>query len=102
LATLPSFEIELSGDSRALLDQVKKESQHYRNLRSQLPPLQNQLQLVLPLDSALSVLSEIELNILQLCINGMNIGNVIHYHPNGDLEGIQCLIKLIETRYLKP
>jgi hypothetical protein len=101
LATLPSFEIELNGDSRVLIEQARKESLNHRVLRSKLPPFQSVLKLILPLESPLTALNEQELTLLQLSMNGYSIGEVVQYHPTSEIEGIQILVKLLENRYLE-
>lgn len=101
LATLPSFEIELNGDSRVLIEQARKESLNHRVLRSKLPPFQSILKLILPLEPPLSALNEQELTLLQLSMNGYSIGEVVQFHPTSEIEGIQILVKLLENRYLE-
>jgi hypothetical protein len=100
LSALPSFENEISEDSRSLVMHVRQNCKELEGLRASLPPFDTVLYYPTPFQAPLSALNTEQLDTFQLCMNQMNIGTVIDYHPKGEREGIQTILFLIEAGYL--
>ena len=100
LSALPSFENEISEDSRSLIMHVRQSCKELENLRSSLPPFDTVLYYPNPFQAPLSALNTEQLDTFQLCMNQMNIGTVVDYHPKGEREGIQTVLFLMESGYL--
>ena len=98
---LPSFEQEISEDSRSLLERVRHHCTELNQLRSQIPPLTQRLSLCQPLNPPLTALSQEQLYLLQLAINQYEIRAVVDCHPQGEREGIKALLLLLEQGYLQ-
>ena len=101
MGALPSFEQEISEDSRSLLDRVRHSCAEMNQLRSQLPPLGQRLTLCQPLNPPLTSLTQEQLYLLQLAINQYEIRSIIDCHPQGEREGIKTLLLLLEQGYLQ-
>lgn len=100
LSALPSFENEISEDSRSLVMHVRQNCKELEGLRASLPPFDTILYYPTPFQAPLSALNTEQLDTFQLCMNQMNIGTVIDYHPKGERDGIQTVLFLIESGYL--
>ena len=101
MGALPSFEQEISEDSRSLLERVRHSCAEMNQLRAQLPPLSQTLNLCQPLNPPLTSLSQEQLYLLQLTINQYEIRSIIDCHPQGEREGIKTLLFLLEQGYLQ-
>jgi pSer/pThr/pTyr-binding forkhead associated (FHA) protein len=100
LSALPSFENEISEDSRSLIMHVRQNCKELENLRASLPPFDTVLYYPTPFQAPLSALNTEQLDTFQLCMNQMNIGTAIDYHPKGERDGIQTVLFLMESGYL--
>ncbi len=101
MGALPSFEQEISEDSRSFLERVKHSCAEMNQLRSQLPPLTQRLSLCQPLNPLLTSLNQEQLYLLQLAINQYEIRSITDCHPQGEREGIKALLFLLEQGYLQ-
>jgi hypothetical protein len=100
LNSLPSFESELNEDSRSLIERVRHSCAELKTLRAKLPPLDSRLVVPTPLNAPLSALSHDLLNIFQMCMNNHTLRAVVDFHPQGEREGVQALLHLLELGYL--
>lgn len=101
MGALPSFEQEISEDSRGLLERVRHSCAEMNQMRAQLPPLTKVLSLPQPLTPPLTSLTQEQLYLLQLAINKYEIRSIIDCHPQGEREGIKTLLFLLEQGYVQ-
>ncbi|MBM4290491.1 MAG: DUF4388 domain-containing protein, partial [Deltaproteobacteria bacterium] len=100
LNALPSFEGELNEDSRSLMERIRHSCAELKALRAKLPPLDSRLAVPTPLNAPLAALSPDLLNLFQMCMNSHTLRAAVDFHPQGEREGIQALLHLLEHGYL--
>lgn len=96
----PSFEFELTGDSRAMLVEGVRQWDELKRYTEHLLPDDARLALNVPLESRLSALSAEALDTLQVALNCVEIGLILDYSEASDLETWQDLLYLLQNGYL--
>lgn len=91
--------IEMS--TEGLLMEAMRQLDEVRRLSPDMPPMQSQLSLAVPLIPPLRDLSPEELDVLQLAHNYGHVETVLNKSLASDLETSEIVVKLMKSGYLK-
>lgn len=95
------FGDELEESTTALLMEGSRQLDELRRLEADLPPRDATLEVVHPLEPALTDLADDELDVFQLALNHREVGRILDRSPSSDLDTATSLVSLLGRGYLQ-